>query len=97
MCVNSITVKNREIPYINALIMSIMGSHELGEQNKSLNTKIPFGNRLLSYIKLNLLDAERDGILMTMMISGLKSFNCPFWNSTAYGNMPVPSGGGVQN
>ena len=74
-----------------------MGSHELGEQKRSLNTKIPFGHRLLSYIKLNLLDADGIGILMTMMISGLKSVNCPFWNSTAYGNMPVSSGGGVQN
>jgi hypothetical protein len=59
LCVN-ITVKNREIPYINALIMSIMGSHESKEENKSLNTDIPFGHRLLSYLKLNLLDAERD-------------------------------------
>ena len=77
LCIN-ITVKNREVPYINALIMSLMGSHELGEENQYLNRKIPFGHRLLSYIKLNVLDAERDRPFADYDDLRLKIFQLPF-------------------
>lgn len=52
----------REIPYINALIMTLMGAHVEGESSSnSLNKKVPVGHRLLSYVDLNLVNAVDDG------------------------------------
>jgi hypothetical protein len=58
LCIN-ITMKNRSVPYINALLMTLMMSHAEGENVIHLNPGVKAGHRLLSYAELNLLDAER--------------------------------------
>jgi len=77
VCIN-IMVKIRKIPYINALIMTLMGSHELKEQNHALKKGIPFGHRLLSYTKLNLLNVERDQPFDEYDDVRIKIFQLPF-------------------
>lgn len=55
VCIN-IMMRNGPLPYINALIMTLMKSHDSDEE---LNTKLGAGHRLLSYTQLNILDTER--------------------------------------
>jgi hypothetical protein len=74
VCIN-IMIRNGPLPYINALIMTLMKSHESDEE---LNTKLGAGHRLLSYTRLNILDTERydrnyDDIRLKVM-------NLPFIN-----------------
>jgi len=57
VCIN-IFVRNGPIPYINALIMTLMGSHE-NKEGDTIAKRHKAGQKLLSYTKLNILDIER--------------------------------------
>lgn len=57
VCIN-ILVKNRKIPYSNALLMTLMGSHAMGEPIPDL-ISAPKNNRLLLYADFNIVDTER--------------------------------------
>ena len=56
----TIFMKNRSIPYVNALMMSLMGSHNEGEElePKYKRGRGSGGHRLLSYAQVNLIDTE---------------------------------------
>lgn len=61
----TIFMKNRSQPYINALIMSLMMSHEEDEEEKQdgqKSNKKGKGHDLLSFIELNLFDVERNSL-----------------------------------
>jgi len=59
ICVN-IFMKNRALPYINALIMTLMGSHQHDEKTRFYKTGMAGeGSPLLSHTYLNLFDTER--------------------------------------
>ena len=59
LCI-TIFMKNRSIPYINSLMMSLMGGHHEGEEMEPAFKKGrgSGGHRLLSYAQVNLIDAE---------------------------------------
>jgi hypothetical protein len=50
--------KNGKLPYVHALIMSLMGGHVQGEYREGLNKIVPAGHRLLSFVDLNLLRVD---------------------------------------
>lgn len=58
ICMN-ILMKNRSQPYISALMMSLMKSHEEDEETDSKNAHYRAGDDLLSYVELNVFDTER--------------------------------------
>ncbi len=70
LCI-TITMKNRTVPYIHSLLMTLMKSHSDGGgegANDSgtadvlhLSETVKAGHRLLSYAELHLLDTERSG------------------------------------
>lgn len=55
VCIN-ILMKNRPLPYINSLIMTLMMSHTMDE---AIDSVLGAGHRLLSYVKINILDTEK--------------------------------------
>ncbi len=59
VCIN-IMMRNRQLPYINALVTTLMMSHEAGEHNHHrIDESKGAGYALLSYADMNLLDVER--------------------------------------
>mmetsp|Transcript_22142 Transcript_22142/g.25194 ORF Transcript_22142/g.25194 Transcript_22142/m.25194 type:complete len:532 (-) Transcript_22142:41-1636(-) len=77
VCVN-ILMKNRSVPYINALMMTLMMSHEADERDKNLNTWFGKGYRLLSYAQLNIIDTERRLEFLNYDRLRKKIMNLPF-------------------
>ena len=59
VCIN-INMKNRSIPYINSLLMTLMSSHSDGEKPGNMHKWVNGGARLLAFADLNLLDTERN-------------------------------------
>lgn len=59
VCLN-IFVKNRSLPYINVLIMSLMRSHESSEEQFDENDMVlPGGKELLEQVSINIINTER--------------------------------------
>lgn len=59
ICIN-IFMKNRALPYINSLVMTLMGSHEHDEKSRYVGGLMGGeGSPLLSHTSLNLFDTER--------------------------------------
>ncbi len=87
VCMN-ILMKNRSQPYINALVMSLMMSHEddesansdLEEEEIKMINEYGKGHQLLSYVELNLFDTERRSDYMEYDRQRQKILSLPFLN-----------------